>query len=128
MRIIVLLLLILSTTAYAEENESAPPQVEYLPLDPKFVVNLEGRKRYLRVDIQLMIEGEQEVEKISTHIPALRHSLIMLFSSYRPDQLATPDQREQFRKSALEDVGKTLEKYADSKGLTDLFFTEFLVQ
>ncbi len=127
-KLILLCVLIVSGTAYGEE-ESKTSTIEYLPLSPKFVVNLQGTRRsYLRADVQLMVDGSENVEKIKAHLPVIRHSLILLFSDYKADQLSTSSQREDLRKKALEQTQATLEKYASNTDLEDIFFTEFLVQ
>ena len=122
------LLLLIGFSVSAEESDTDEP-IEYLSMKPEFVVNLQGNKRsYLRTDIELLIENKERAEKIKAHMPALRHALIMLISEYSADQLSDLKQREDFRKKALTETRNTLDKYASSEGLTDLFFTEFLVQ
>lgn len=125
--IFVLTLFVSATSFSAEENGSSGGEVEYFSLDPKFVINLKGRKRYMRADVQLMVEGDSNVDKIRTHSAPLRHELIMLFSEYGPDELATAEQREQLRVTALNTVRGVLEKHANPDGLRNLFFSEFLV-
>jgi flagellar FliL protein len=115
-------------SAFAEESE-AEDFLEYVPMEPNFVVNLQGdRRSYLRTDIQLLVEGKEYAEQIKAHMPALRHAIILLISDYSADQLGTPEQREAFRQKALQESRKALDQYASSRGLDDLFFTEFLVQ
>lgn len=128
MRIIYILLfmLLLPVSVYAEE-EAPEPDIEYLEMTPKFTVNLAERKKYLRVNIQLLVEGKDAIDKIKHHFPALRHELIMLFSGLPVADLQTMDQRESLRKSALDTMRETLSKLDNSDGLRDLFFTEFLV-
>lgn len=129
MRIIILALvsLVLNTMVYGEDDESIASTFEYVSLGSNLVVNLQGRRTYFRADMQLMVDGEDNVEKINLHNPAIQHTLIMLFSQYTPEQLLGPEQQEKVRKLALENIRKTLEKYSDSNGVKDLFFTEFLV-
>ncbi|HYE34889.1 flagellar basal body-associated FliL family protein [Methylocaldum sp.] len=110
-----------------EEGEGGDGGVEYLPL-ASVLVNLEGKRHYLRADIQLLVDGKENAEKIKMHMPPIRHALIMLFSNRNPEQLSAADEREKLRQAALQDVTKTLEKYGASEGLKDLFFTDFLVQ
>lgn len=132
MRIFLLLLLslwCLPSYVSAGEDEAAEPVVEYLEMKPKFTVNLAEPKKYLRVDVQLMVEGAKAIEKVKKHFPAIRHGLIMLFSGKAAANLQTMEQREALREDALKVVEDTLEKHAKNKdGLRDLFFTEFLVQ
>ncbi|HEB78694.1 MAG TPA: flagellar basal body-associated FliL family protein [Methylothermaceae bacterium] len=125
-----LLFLALAPVSWAEEEEqeTAVPEIEYLPLTPKLVVNLAGRRHYLRADVQLMIKGKDNVERIRQHLPLVRHTLLMLFSDLPPDKVADIDAREKLREEALHRIRKVLDRYSDSDGLKDVFFTEFLVQ
>lgn len=130
MRFIIFMLtcFVCSGSLYANEEEKAEAETEYYSLDPKFVVNLQGRRSYLRVDIQLLVASGENVESIRTHNPALRHELIMLFSNYAADQLASAEQRESLRMSALEAVREALGTNINSDAVKNLFFTQFLVQ
>lgn len=130
MRIFLLLLSLWCLPSYVSAGEEATEAVvEYLAMTPKFTVNLAEPKKYLRVDVQLMVEGDTSIEKVKKHFPAIRHSLIMLFSGKAAADLQTMEQREKLREEALKEVEETLEKHAkNSDGLRDLFFTEFLVQ
>ena len=126
------LILLLSLTlipgyAMAEEEEGTEKAIEYLEMKPKFTVNLAERKKYLMVNVQLMVEGEERIDKIKKHFPALRHQLIMLLSGLPSVELQTVEQREKLRQQALQKMRETLDKYDNSEGLMDLFFTEFLV-
>ncbi|MGX2039462.1 flagellar basal body-associated FliL family protein [Methylocaldum sp. MU1018] len=122
------LLFFLSPLGYASSGEDGEGGgVEYLPLE-SVLVNLEGRRHYLRAEIQLLVDSKAHAEKIKMHTPPIRHALIMLFSNRNPEQLSAADEREKLRQAALRDVTKILEKYGVSEGLQDLFFTDFLVQ
>ncbi len=117
---------------WAGEDEgtetSTAPEIEYLPVKPKLIVNLDGRRHYLRADIQLLIEDEENLERIRKNLPLIRHTLIMHFSNLPMQKVADISQREQLRESALNAIRKVLDRYSDSYGLKDIFFTEFLVQ
>jgi flagellar FliL protein len=90
-------------------------------------VNLAGQKKYLLINVQLLVEGKENVEKIKKHMPALRHELIMLFSGRNETELASMEQREALRKETLDAIRAALDKYENSDGFRDLFFTEFLL-
>ena len=120
-------LLLLPAVVLAEEDEAAPPEIEYIEMAPKFTVNLGGYRKYLMINVQLMIEGEKNVEKVKKHMPALRHELIMLFSGREGAELVSMEQREALRQAAISAIRKTLDKYENSDGLRDVFFTEFLL-
>lgn len=129
MRFLILLLsfFLISNFVYAEDEESEKPTLEYLEMSPKFTVNLDKPKKYLAVNVQLMIEGAEALEKIKKHLPALRHELIMIYSGRAANELQTMEQREALRQETKDVITKALDKYADSDGFRDVFFTEFLV-
>ncbi len=130
MRILILFLsfLLVSSFAYAEDEEGAEPITEYLELTPKFTVNLDKPKKYLAVNVQLLLEGDEFIEKVKNNLPPLRHELIMLFSGRSTVGLQTMEQRELLRKEAKEALAKVMEKMLKgNEGLKDVFFTEFLV-
>ncbi len=129
MRILVLCLsfFVLFNTAYAGDDESAEPVIEYVEMTPKFTVNLERSGKYLVVNVQLMVEGEKYIEKVKKHLPALRHELIMLYSGRVSTELQTMEQREELRVESKKAITKALDKHSNSDGFRDLFFTEFLV-
>jgi flagellar FliL protein len=128
-RILLLMLgfLFFSGFVYAGDDEAEEPIIEYLEMKPKFTVNLAERKKYLQINVQLMVEGTEAVEKIKKHFPALRHQLIMLFSGRFAAELQSTEQREKLRQEALDTVRESLDEYTKTEGLKDLFFTEFLV-
>ncbi|MGR9116128.1 MAG: flagellar basal body-associated FliL family protein [Gammaproteobacteria bacterium] len=129
MRILMFLfsLLFLPAAVLAEEEAVVKPAIEYIEMAPKFTVNLAGRRKYLMINIQLMIEGTHNVEKVKKHMPALRHELIMLYSGRDETLLASMEQREALRQETIEVIRKTLDKYENSDGFRDVFFTEFLL-
>ncbi|BCG65674.1 MAG: flagellar FliL protein [Methyloprofundus sp.] len=113
----------------AGDDEAVEETIEYLEMTPKFTVNLAEPRKYLRINVQLMVEGDKAIEKVRKHFPVLRHNLIMLFSGKSAADLQTMEQREKLREDSLRTVENALEKHAkNSDGLRDLFFTEFLVQ
>ncbi len=118
--------LLFFNVAYAEDDESAEPVIEYLEMSPKFTVNLDKPNKYLVVNVQLMVEGESYTEKIKKHLPVLRHELIMLYSGLPSAELQTMEQREALRIETKKVISKALEKNLNSDGFRDVFFTEFL--
>ena len=77
--ILLLSLLLLSPTAFAEDSEEAP-EIIYMALTPQFTVNLLGNKHYLRASIQLQVTDNDTKSAIQKNDPAIRHTLIVLLS------------------------------------------------
>lgn len=111
------------------EEEKAPTTMGYFEMKPSLVVNLQGgRRKYMRCDVQLMTQDDTNIEEISTHAPALRHELLMLFGDQESGTLKTIKGKEALRKSALKALQKIMEKLSGEKRIDDLFFTAFYVQ
>jgi flagellar protein FliL len=111
-----------------EVDESAGPITEYLEMKPKFTVNLFEPKRYLMVNVQLMVEGMVNIEKVKKYMPRLRHELIMLLSGMHVADVQTMEQREALRMKTKQIITDILTKAENSDGFRDVFFSEFLVQ
>ncbi|MGZ8215369.1 MAG: flagellar basal body-associated FliL family protein [Methylosarcina sp.] len=131
MRLIALLLSTLLMPSFVlaneEKTESAESGTEYLEITPKFTVNLAEPRKYLLVNVQLLMEGPEAIEKTKKNLPAIKHELIMLFSGRSAESLQTVEQKEALRQETLLAVRKVLDKYENSSGFRDVFFTEFLI-
>lgn len=162
---LLLSLLFVAAPVFAEESgghgggeSSSAGGIQYIEITPKFVVNLLEPKKYLSINVQLLIEGAGIDTLIKKHMPAIKHELIMLFSDRSIESLQTMEQREALRQEAVETIHKTInkaegieeealeptaaapttghakkEKKKDysklpSGGFKDAFFTEFLMQ
>ncbi|MFA5983277.1 MAG: flagellar basal body-associated FliL family protein [Methylococcaceae bacterium] len=109
------------------ESKEEETGIGYMEIKPKFTVNLAEPRKYLLVNLQLLVEGAEIREKITKNMPAIKHELIMLYSGRASDSLQTVEQREALRKETLESIQKLLEKSGKVEGLNDVFFTEFLI-
>jgi flagellar FliL protein len=151
MRLVVLLLsfLFMSVAAANEGAKEAEQEagVKYIEMTPKFTVNLAEPKKFLLINVQLLVEGAEVIETVKKHMPALRHELIMLYSGRSSDQLQTMEQREALRQETTSAIRETLEKMAGGKehhgsgkkdhgkkdkeeheqGFQEAYFTEFLI-
>lgn len=112
--------------AVASSDEEGPT-IEYVEMDPKLVVNLTEYKKYMLLSIKLLVEGTEQVEKVKKNMPALRNALIMLYSDLAVADVQTMEQREALRLKSKDEIRITLDKFANSDGFRDIFFTEFFV-
>ncbi len=130
MRVLFLLLSLMfwNGHAFAEDGENVEAEVEYLEMKPKFTINLATPKKYMVINAQLLVEGDKHIEKITKHMPLLRHELIMLYTSQRVEDLATMEQREKLRKKSKQVLIDALDQFDNSDGFRDIYFTELLIQ
>jgi flagellar basal body-associated protein FliL len=104
-----------------------PPAV--LPLEP-FVVNLAdggGGRRFIRLTLGLVIEGEEQVEAFADDAilrTRVRSALIELLAQQTAEALVKPD-----GKAALKArVTEVVMAHAEHLKVSDVLFTEFIVQ
>jgi len=102
----------------------------YVPLEPPFVVNVNDgdEVHHMQVDIQVKLAGPDAAGLIDEHMPAIRHSLILLLSGQEVKEVRTVQGKEKLRKEALEAVQKVLEENAGTKGIDALYFTGLIIQ
>ncbi|HSH42975.1 MAG TPA: flagellar basal body-associated FliL family protein [Arenicellales bacterium] len=102
----------------------------YQPLEPPFVVNFgrEADVRFMQITIQVADRDPQVIERVKQHSPAIRNSLVMLFSSQEPEALNSREGKENLRQDALNEVRNVLERMTGQGRLEDLYFTSFVMQ
>lgn len=141
MRSVIALLLALSLiglspqTLAEEEKEgeetSPPKKALYLALSPPFVVNLSSgsKRRFMQVKAQLMSYDSDIIDAIKHHMPAVRHTMLMLLAHQTAATMYDVQAREALRQQALDDLRKVLDEQAGIKeGLEALYFTDFVIQ
>ncbi len=124
--ILFLSFLFFSFAVHAEDSDGSET-IEYLEMKPKFTVNLDKPHKYLVVNVQLMVEGVKNIEKVKKHMPALRHELIMIYSGRSVSEISTMEQREALRLETKKTITKSLDDFSNSDGFRDVYFSEFLV-
>lgn len=121
------LLLLSSTVAYASGGGSkeagASPYARMEPL----IVNLSGLTNYLQVEISFKVADPKVADEIKLWKPAIRHELLLLLSSYKPEEISTLAGKQKTMKSIRTAVNKTLKK-DEKTGVTDVLFESFVIQ
>lgn len=110
------------------DDAKAPATMAYYELSPSIVVNVKGRAKYIRCDVQLMTRDEAKLPAISLHAPALRHELILLLSDQQGTDIRTSKGKEKLRKMALKSLKGVMKAQVGDEMIDDLFFTTYLVQ
>lgn len=113
---------------FAGDEEKKEPDIAYFEVKPSLVSNLNGGPKYLRCDVQLMVEFADKLPQIELHVPAIRNELLMLALEQDGKALLTPDGKESFRKAALEAIRKLLNDLTGKSLVDDLYFSTFYVK
>lgn len=110
------------------KTPSAP--ASYVALDPPFVVNFQegGNARFLQVTVELMSRNPGALETAKMHVPILRNSLVLLFSSQDAATLRSREGKERLRQEALAEVQKVLTQETGKPQVEALYFTSFVMQ
>ena len=108
---------------------SGPPL--YIRLDPAFTVSFNGENeeaRFLQLTLDVVTRDTGVEEALNTHMPAVRNSLLLLFSSQKTADLASREGKEDLRRKALDEIQRVLEEQTGNAGVDDVFFTSFVMQ
>ena len=99
------------------------------PLMEPFTVNLAdvGGRRYLRCTVRLKLFDQDALDHLETHIPELRDAAIVHLSGKRIEDTLGAEAKIALREELLAQLNTVLE-FEGGRGITKLFFTEFLVQ
>ena len=112
--------------ASAAEPPPKPPAV--LSLEP-FVVNLAdpGGRRFIRLTLGLVVEGEEHVAAFGEDAilrTRVRSALIELIAQQTAESLVKPDGKAAIKAR----VAEVVMAHAEHLKVTDVLFTEFIVQ
>ena len=114
-----------NTAAIAQGGQGQTTLGTLFPLDT-FIVNLadQERSRYLRVTMDLELAAATDTQKLTERLPQVRDRILMLLPSKRFADISSTE-----GKTALRDeiIGK-LNGLFPGNVITDIFFTEFVVQ
>lgn len=123
----------LNNPLMAADEEEAPVETKpgYVSLGNSMVLNLstEGKRlTFLQLEADVLVKDDNAIPIIETHIPAIRHKLILLLSEQNAKDMKSPVIREQIRQQATTEIRGMLEKMADNSDIEEVLFSNFLVQ
>jgi flagellar FliL protein len=125
-----IILLLGFTQARAAEDEPTPTSSAYVSLGDPMVLNLSGTSRltFLQISADVLVSDSDAEETIKLHVPAIRHSLIMLLSEQKASDIKSPDKREEIRRQATVQVQSLMVDLSGSNDVSDILFSSILVQ
>ena len=114
----------------AEEEEVTAKSSAYVSLGDPMVLNLSGGKRltFLQISADVLIGDADAESTIKMHVPAIRHSLIMLLSEQKASDIKSPSKREEIRQQATARVKGLIADLSGSEEVSDVLFSSILVQ
>lgn len=104
-----------------EEGEGLPKAI--VPLDV-FIVNLQVKGSFLKCTIQLQFDAAMVPHGFESETPKIRDSIIRVISGKTAQEILSLDGKEKLKDEIKTTVNETL----GSEDITDVYFTEFIVQ
>lgn len=107
-----------------------PVVVQYIPLEPAFVVNLadDTEGRFLQLEIQLMSKDPTAADMMERHAPLIRNRLLLLFGQKKYEELLNREGKEKLQAEALAEIRKIFMAEAGRGVIDAVYFTSFVMQ
>ncbi|MFT4650196.1 MAG: flagellar FliL protein [Polaribacter sp.] len=113
------------------ETEKVKMDTAYISLGAPLVLNLSSqgsRITFLQLTADVLINDSSSEAIITTHIPAMRHQLIVLLSEQNATAMKSSSKREEIRKQAATKIQALVAELSNNEDIGDVLFSSFLVQ
>jgi flagellar FliL protein len=115
-----------------EEEAKEPGVTDYIAMNPPFVTHVGepgSSLVYLKTAVTLRASSTSTRPVLETHMPRLRHELVMLFGEQTDvDALSGNAGQNALREEAKKRINQVLEEQQTGESVSDVLFTEFVVQ
>lgn len=127
-------------TKAAKADEEAEHEVESAHADPKtaltyvpfetFTVNLlpDPDEKFLQLDLTMEVKGSELADKMKAQMPVLRNRVLLLLTSKKSTDIATPEGKAQLSAELLAELKKPLTEKGKPLNVTQVLFTSFVIQ
>ena len=114
-------------TAQAKAPPTRPPV--FMNLEP-FTVNLaeEDGEHYLQTSIVLQVSDEKVVETMKQYLPVIRNRILLLLSSKRPSDIASPAGKAKLVDEVTGAVRESIPGSTPDRGIVQAFLGAFVIQ
>jgi len=113
-----------------DEVEPPPKPAIYYPLKPEYILNIDarGRRRFLRLDLTVMIRDEDVVAAIELHRPTVDHTINLIAGGQIFEEVQTAEGKELLRLQLLQELQTLFNKEIGKPGIEQVLFTNFVMQ
>lgn len=124
--------LLLATPLQAQDSDEEAATVggQYVDLQPEFVLNygLDGRLRYLRLEVTLLLNDSEGATQANHHAPALRHIVVMNVSNTARNDLQNTSGRQSLRQRLLDDMQTLMADETGKPLVREILFSNLILQ
>lgn len=111
----------------AGQQAALEPAV-YHPMNPPFVVSLEGRPKTLQVSMQVMTRDKGLVEFLQHNDPLVRDKMLSLLMEQQGSKLKTRAGKQALQSKLKKEIDKIAKKENVKGQVEALYFTSFIMQ
>ncbi|UTV98658.1 flagellar basal body-associated FliL family protein [Marinomonas rhizomae] len=117
-------------SAESAEAALANEPSTYLALDPAFIIDfmVDGRQRYVQLNMSVKSKNTAQIDAVTLHMPLIRNSLVLLFSSQSFAELQSADGKAALKQASLDAINGILEQETGQGGIDAVLFTNFVMQ
>ena len=108
------------------EEKKAPDKFGPIFALDTFIVNLADKegKRYLRVTMNLELKNDDLTDQLKKQLPRIRDSILMVLPTKKQEDITTVEGKIALR----EEIMTELDSFLGEGSITNLYFTEFVIQ
>ncbi len=115
-----------------EEEETEPAITLYVEMGKSFITHVgepATKLTYLKADVSLRVSSDAAQTALVTHMPRLRHELVMLFGEQTDvGNIISTQGQEALREEARTRINTVLAEQKTETEVQDVLFTTFVVQ
>ena len=121
-----LFLLLLASQSQAAGTGGTP----YFEIPTPFVVNLAENDslNFLQVNAQLKVTRDEVKAHLSKHMPAIQHTVMMVLSEQRIDDIKSVAGKQKLRETTLKELQALLQQQLGDPAIDEIYFTGFIIQ
>jgi flagellar FliL protein len=103
----------------------------YTSLHPPLVVNFNdslGDSHVMQITLEVMAPSQEIINAVREHVPVIRNSLILLYSSAVYEEVATRDGKEKLLADGLAEIQEVMTEKIGEPGVEAVYFTGLVIQ
>ncbi|WP_133405254.1 flagellar basal body-associated protein FliL [Parashewanella tropica] len=122
--------LTLLVSGFFAKAEAKMGEYLYYGFEPEFVTNYisstRGKLGFVRVGMELMVQGSGDLELVEHHEPLLRSAILEILGQQTGGQVKSITGREDIREACLQRINELLEQETGRPIVTNVLITKYL--
>ncbi len=102
----------------------------FLPIE-QFTINLQPDgvgEQFLQVAFTLQVADQEQADLIKLYMPQARSRLLLLLSSKKASEISTADGKKKLLEEIMAQVKQPFNAQSPPQGISNVFFTSFVIQ